>query len=104
MREQVDKTLAAASELNQVMTAHRFTEKLQRDWEMVRSDLNAPAAVYSLAPLDARTNNKTAITPVPVSDRQSHVTEWGSLVGCGPAPQARSQFNSRDVASGPFEH
>lgn len=52
VRDQVDKTLAAASEVNRVMVDHRFTERLQRDWEMVRSDLNALAEVYNLAPLE----------------------------------------------------
>ena len=55
VRDQVDKTIAAASELNRVMLAHRFTDKLQRDWDLLRSDLNALASVYELSPLeDAR--------------------------------------------------
>jgi len=52
VRDHVDRTLAAASEVNRVMLDHRFTEKLQRDWEMVRSDLNALAEVYNLSPLE----------------------------------------------------
>ena len=52
VREQVDKTLAAASELNRVMVDHRFTDKLQQEWQMVRSDLNALAEVYGLSPLE----------------------------------------------------
>ena len=48
VREQVDKTLSAASDVNRVMVEFRFTEKLQRDWDLLRSDLNALAAVYSL--------------------------------------------------------
>ena len=51
VRDQVDRTIAAASELNRVMTAHRFTDKLQTDWQTLRSDLNALAAVYQLTPL-----------------------------------------------------
>ena len=53
VRNQADKTLAAASELNHVMLEHRFTDKLQRDWDMLRSNLNALARVYDLSPLDA---------------------------------------------------
>jgi len=51
VREQVDRTIAAASELNRVMEAHRFTDKLQGDWLTLRSDLNALASVYQLTPL-----------------------------------------------------
>lgn len=51
VREQADRTIAAASELNRVMDAHRFTDRVQRDWAMLRSDLNALAAVYQLTPL-----------------------------------------------------
>jgi hypothetical protein len=51
VREQVDRTLSAASDLNRVMIEFRFTEKLQRDWELLRSQLNALAAVYSLPPM-----------------------------------------------------
>jgi len=52
VREQADKTIAAASELNRVMLNHRFTDQLQRDWELMRSDLNALAQVYDLSPLE----------------------------------------------------
>ena len=51
VRDQADKTIAAASELNRVMLNHRFTDKLQRDWNLMRSDLNALAGVYNLSPL-----------------------------------------------------
>jgi uncharacterized membrane protein YdfJ with MMPL/SSD domain len=52
VRDQADKTIAAASELNRIMIEHRFTDKLQRDWDMLRSDLNALAQVYALSPLE----------------------------------------------------
>lgn len=52
VRDQVDRTISAASELNRVMEAHRFTDKLQSDWQTLRSDLNALAAVYQLTPLE----------------------------------------------------
>src|SRR5712691_11019113 len=51
VRDQVDKTLAMGSELKQVLHEHRFTDKVQRDWEMLRSDLNALADVYGLSPM-----------------------------------------------------
>jgi len=51
VREQVDKTLAAGADVNRVMASMRFTEKLQRDWEIVRGDLNALAQIYNLPPL-----------------------------------------------------
>lgn len=52
VREQADKTIAVASELNHIMMDHRFTDRLQRDWDMLRSDLNALAQVYGLSPLE----------------------------------------------------
>jgi len=52
VRDQADKTIAAASELNQVMLDHRFTDKVQREWYLLRSDLNALAQVYDLSPLE----------------------------------------------------
>jgi len=51
VREQVDRTLSAASDLNRVMVEFRFTEKLQRDWDLLKGDLNALAAVYSFPPM-----------------------------------------------------
>ena len=51
VREQVDKVLAAGAEVNRVMTAHRFTDDLQRQWDLLRSDLNALASLYDLSPL-----------------------------------------------------
>jgi hypothetical protein len=51
VRDQVDKTLAASADVNRIMQDHRFTDKLQRNWELLRSDLNGLAAVYDLSPL-----------------------------------------------------
>jgi len=48
VREQADKVLSAGADINRVMAANRFTEKLQRDWQVLRSDLNALAQIYSL--------------------------------------------------------
>jgi hypothetical protein len=58
VRDQADKTIAAASELNRVMLDHRFTDKLQRDWDLLRSDLNALAKVYDLSPLGGQTQGR----------------------------------------------
>jgi hypothetical protein len=52
VREQADKTIAAASELNRLMADHRFTDRLQNEWSMLRSDLNGLAIVYGLTPLE----------------------------------------------------
>ena len=51
VREKVDKTLALGSELSTVMKQHRFTDKLQQDWDLLRSDLNALAGIYGLTPM-----------------------------------------------------
>src|SRR5258708_6719982 len=50
VRDQADKVLAAGSDVNKVMTTMRLTEKLQRDWEVLRSDLHALATLYNLQP------------------------------------------------------
>ena len=51
VREQVDRTLSAASDLKHVMVEFRFTEKLQHEWDLLKSDLNALSAVYNLPPM-----------------------------------------------------
>ena len=43
--------LAAAADVNHVMSEIRLTDKVQREWELLRADLNGLAAVYSLTPL-----------------------------------------------------
>jgi hypothetical protein len=58
VRNQADKTIAAASEVNRVMLDHRFTDRLQRDWDLLRSDLNALAKVYDLSPLEGGVQNR----------------------------------------------
>jgi hypothetical protein len=58
VRDQADKTIAAASELNRVLLDHRFTDKLQREWDLLRSDLNALAKVYDLSSLDGGGKNQ----------------------------------------------
>lgn len=51
VRDHVDRTLAAAADLNRVMLAHRFTDKLHDDWGVLRAELNGLAGMYQLSPL-----------------------------------------------------
>ena len=51
VRDQVDKTIAAASDLNRIMGEHRFTDRVQRNWDLLKSDLDALAQVYDLPSL-----------------------------------------------------
>jgi hypothetical protein len=51
VRDQVDKTIAAASDLNRIMGEHRFTDKVQRNWDLLKSDLDSLAQVYDLPSL-----------------------------------------------------
>jgi hypothetical protein len=51
VRDQVDRTLSAGADLNRIMQEHRFTEKVQEQWNLLRSDLTALSAVYDLPPL-----------------------------------------------------
>src|SRR5258708_35349644 len=47
-RGQLDKTLAAAKDLNQAMASQRFPATLQSDWDQIRSTLNNLARAYKL--------------------------------------------------------
>jgi hypothetical protein len=60
VREQVDRTIAAASELNRVMSNHRFTDKLQNDWDVLRAELNGLAGMYQLTPLEGNKKDSGA--------------------------------------------
>ena len=54
-RNQVDKTLAAAKQVNLAMASQRFPDPLQSDWEQIRTALNSLAEIYkfeTLAVLD----------------------------------------------------
>lgn len=53
VKEQVDRTLAAAAELNRIIAAHRFTDKLHSDWDVLRAELNGLAAMYQLSTLQS---------------------------------------------------
>jgi non-canonical purine NTP pyrophosphatase (RdgB/HAM1 family) len=49
VRTQVEKTLAAAAEIQRVILVNRFNAELRREWEALRGDLNALAQIYSLS-------------------------------------------------------
>lgn len=51
VRDEVDRTLGAASDVNRIMDNHRFTERVQHEWDVLRSDLNGLADAYGLSPL-----------------------------------------------------
>src|ERR1700680_245497 len=50
-RNQVDKTLAAAKQVNLAMSSQRFPDPLQTDWEQIRTALNSLAEIYKLETL-----------------------------------------------------
>jgi len=50
-REQVDKTIAAAKQVNQAMGAMRFPDPLITDWEQIRTNLNTLARIYKVESL-----------------------------------------------------
>jgi hypothetical protein len=52
VRDEADKTITTASELNRLMLNHRFTDKVQRDGDPLRSDLNGMAETHNLSPLE----------------------------------------------------
>ncbi|HEX3746742.1 MAG TPA: hypothetical protein VHW09_22545 [Bryobacteraceae bacterium] len=54
VRDQVDRTLSAAADLNHVMVEHRFTDKLHDDWDVLRAELNGLAGMYQLTPLPGK--------------------------------------------------
>jgi len=47
-RGELEKSLAAAKDLNQAMASQRFPAGLQSDWDQIRSTLNNLARVYKL--------------------------------------------------------
>jgi hypothetical protein len=52
-RNQVDKTLAAAKQVNLAMSSQRFPDPLQSDWEQMRTALNSLAEIYKVDTLAA---------------------------------------------------
>ncbi len=50
-REKLDRALQFAHDVNEVMIERRFSDRLERQWDSVRADLNVLAGFYDLAPL-----------------------------------------------------
>ena len=50
-RNQVDKTLAAAKQVNLAMASQRFPDPLQSDWDQIRTALNSLAEIYKVETL-----------------------------------------------------
>ncbi|HVW84200.1 MAG TPA: hypothetical protein VHB50_05950, partial [Bryobacteraceae bacterium] len=48
---QLEKTLEAATPLNQALGAQRFPESIQRDWAQIRMTLNSLAGIYQAGEL-----------------------------------------------------
>jgi hypothetical protein len=52
-RTQVDKTMAAAKQVNLAMASQRFPDPLQSDWDQIRTALNSLAEIYKVETLAA---------------------------------------------------
>jgi len=50
-RDQIEKTIVAASPMNEALGAQRFPEGIQSDWVPIRSTLNSLTDIYKTAPL-----------------------------------------------------
>lgn len=50
-REQLDKTLSVAKQVNPAMGGQRFPDALQSDWDQIRTNLNSLAGAYNLEAL-----------------------------------------------------
>lgn len=51
LRERLDRALATASDINNVMLERRFTEDVQTQWNEIRAELNGLASAYGLTAL-----------------------------------------------------
>lgn|SRR5689334_7805113 len=51
-RGNVEKTLAAAKQVNQALASQRFPDPLNSDWDQMRTALNSLAQVYKFEPLE----------------------------------------------------
>ena len=51
-RGSVEKTLAAAKQVNQALASQRFPDPLNSDWDQMRTALNSLAQVYKFEPLE----------------------------------------------------
>ncbi len=70
-RGQLDKTLAAAKQVNEAFGSQRFPKGLRGDWDQIRTNLNSLAQIYKLeevtylAPPDPGSRKMAANAPVP---------------------------------------
>jgi len=70
-RAELDKTIAAANQVNQALGSQRFPDLLQTRWDEMRNDLNGLAEIYKLttlayiAPPTVRRGDGSAKPPVP---------------------------------------
>jgi hypothetical protein len=74
-RDELNKTLAAAKQVNEAMGSQRFPGVLQNKWDQIRTDLNSLAQVYKLDSL--------AYLPPPAPGRagQTAAAVPGGVVG-----------------------
>ena len=70
-RGQLDKTLAAAKQVNEAFGSQRFPRALRTDWDQIRTNLNSLAQIYKvetlayLAPPEPGSRKMAASKPVP---------------------------------------
>lgn len=50
-RERLDRALQLAHDVNEVMIERRFSDRLEREWDGLRADMNVLATHYGLDPL-----------------------------------------------------
>jgi hypothetical protein len=74
-RDRLNKTLAAAKQVNQALGSQRFPVVLQNKWDQIRTDLNSLAQIYKLDTL--------AYLPPPAPGRggQSAAAVPGGVIG-----------------------
>ena len=70
-RGQLDKTLAAAKQVNEAFRSQRFPKGLRGDWDQIRTNLNGLAQIYKLeevaylAPPEPGSRKMVASAPIP---------------------------------------
>ena len=50
-RVDVERVMRQSNEVNSIVRRTRFGTKVEREWEILRSDLNTLAGVYNLRPI-----------------------------------------------------
>ena len=80
-KEQLNKTLASAKEVNQAFGSQRFPEALQTEWSQIRTNLNTLADIYKLDTL-------AYLTPPAPGGRGGRGPAAAATVAKAPAPGA----------------